>query len=138
MLRRLLEEQTLCNCFVDISKVLLRGQSTRNLSLTIIPSRCLRLKGVSSAAGARNRKSPAASQCAPCRRCWDRNAGPGRLCLYLSLNALPVVGRAGEALSCLCHTGIRFLRPHLPPCCFCKHFRVPSPVGRTDKHMGLC
>lgn len=64
-----------------------------------------------------------------CRRHWDRNAGPGRLCLYLSLCW------AAETLTCPCHAGILFLRPHLPPCCLWKHFRVPNLVGRSDKHM---
>lgn len=115
--------------------MLLQGQLTKYLSLAIIPSWCLRRTVFSSASGARNENSPAASQCVLYYCCcrWDRNAGSGWLCLYLSLTALPVVGSAAETLTCLCHAGIRFLRPHLLPCCFCKHFRVP--VGRTDKHM---
>lgn len=87
---------------------------------------------VSLASGARNGNSPAASQCAA--------AGIGMLgwesCVCTCHSALPVVGRAAETLSCPCHTGIRFLRSHLLPCWFCKHFRVTNPVGRTVKHMG--
>lgn len=139
-LRRLLGEQTWCNCFVDIStqmESVAAGTVDKEPLTHDHPSSASQRKSFASSSGARNGKSPAASQCALYCRCWARNAGPGRLCLYLSLTALPVVGRAAETLTCLCHAGIRFLRPHLPPCCFCKHFQVPSPVRRTDKHVGF-
>lgn len=42
-------------------------------------------------------------------------------------------GRAAE--TCLCHTGIWFLRPHLLPCCFSKHFQVLNLVRCSDKHL---
>ncbi len=121
-------------------EVLLQGQLTKSLSLTIIPSPCLRsrvsLQHLMPGTETVQQCAPCCCLCCCCCCCRrDKNVGPGRLCLYLSLNALPVVGRAAETLTCLCHAGIRFLRPHLPPCCFCKHFRMPNSVGRTDKHM---
>lgn len=99
---------------------------TKELSLTIISCESL-----SSASGAKKRRvAISASGCC----CWDWNAGPGRLCFYLSLNALPVVVRAPQTLYRPCHTDVPFLRLHLPPCWLCKHFRVPNPAGQPGKH----
>lgn len=121
--RRLLCEHT-CNCCVDIStqkESVAAGTVDKEPLARYHPISVSLKKSFSSASAAKNGNSPAASQCAlycHCRRrrrgkeCWTR----GRLCLYLSLSVLPVVGRAAETLTRLCHAGIRFLRPHLPAC----------------------
>lgn len=61
--------------------------------------------GLSSASGARNGNCTAVAAAAAA---GTGMLVPGKLCLYLSLNALPSVGSAAETLSCLYHAGIRF------------------------------
>lgn len=81
--------------------MLLEGQWRKNVSLTIFPNKNVSLWHLVPG------KRELASNESPCC-CWDRKAGIGWLCLYLSLISLLVMGRAAEPLSCPCHTGIRF------------------------------
>lgn len=71
----------------------------------------------------------ASSKSACC--CGDRNAGPGKLSLYLSLCTGSVQESCGNTC---CHTDISFLRSHLlHGGWFYKHLWVTSTVGYTDK-----
>lgn len=99
-LGRLPGEQARCNCFADISP---RNESIAAGTVDKEPlthDHAILTESVSSASGAREKGGnlPAAAA----RQCVDAGKGmpcPGRLCLYLSLNAPPVVERAGETLS---------------------------------------
>lgn len=130
--KRLLDKQTQGNCFVDISsqrKVLVQALATKNLSVAINPIsgwECLL-----SASAARVGNLPAGNLC----KCvaGTRMPRPRETVFVLVTQC---TGSGGECcrktLRCPFHTGIWFLRPRLLPCCFCKHFCMPDPVGHAQ------